>query len=230
MRVLIIEDNPDIAANLGDYLEDHGHTVDFAGDGVTGLHLAVVNNFDAIVLDLALPGMDGLEVCRKLRAEAGKDTPVLMLTARDRLEDKLAGFETGADDYLVKPFELQEVEARLKVLASRGRRRSPRELKVGDLSYNLDTLNVKRGDTEIYLNPIGLKLLQCLMEASPNVVSRADLELEVWGEEMPDSDSLRVHIHSLRSAIDKPFGSNMIQTRHGIGYRLVDPDAVSSQA
>ncbi|MCW8873469.1 response regulator transcription factor [Pseudomonadota bacterium] len=230
MRVLIIEDNPDIAANLGDYLEDHGHTVDFAGDGVTGLHLAVVNSFDAIVLDLALPGMDGLEVCRKLRSEAGKDTPVLMLTARDRLEDKLAGFDTGADDYLVKPFELQEVEARLKVLSSRGRRRSPRELKVGSLVYNLDTLNVKRGDTEIYLNPIGLKLLQSLMEASPNVVSRADLELEVWGEEMPDSDSLRVHIHSLRSAIDKPFGSNMIQTRHGIGYRLVDPDAVSPQA
>ena len=230
MRVLIIEDNPDIAANLGDYLEDHGHTVDFAGDGVTGLHLAVVNDFDALVLDLALPGMDGLEVCRKLRLEAGKDTPVLMLTARDRLEDKLAGFDTGADDYLVKPFELQEVEARLKVLAARGRRRSRRELKVADLVFNLDTLSVRRGGKEIYLNPIGLKLLQCLMEASPNVVSRADLELDVWGEEMPDSDSLRVHIHSLRSAIDKPFASNMIQTRHGIGYRLVDPDAVPSQA
>jgi DNA-binding response OmpR family regulator len=228
MRVLIIEDNPDIAANLGDYLEDNDHTVDFAGDGITGLHLAVVNDFDAIVLDLALPGMDGLEVCRKLRTEAGKDTPVLMLTARDRLEDKLAGFDTGADDYLVKPFELQEVAARLKVLAGRGRRKSRRELCVGDLTYNLDTLNVSRGSTEIYLNPIGLKLLHCLMEASPNVVSRAELEMEVWGEEMPDSDSLRVHIHSLRSAIDKPFGSNMIQTRHGIGYRLVDPDAVSS--
>jgi DNA-binding response OmpR family regulator len=228
MRVLIIEDNPDIAANLGDYLEDHGHTVDFAGDGITGLHLAVVNEFDSIVLDLALPGMDGLEVCRKLRTEAGKDTPVLMLTARDRLEDKLAGFDTGADDYLVKPFELQEVEARLKVLAARGRRRNRRELKLGDLKYNLDTLDVSRGEQEIYLNPIGLKLLHCLMEASPNVVSRADLEMEVWGEEMPDSDSLRVHIHSLRSSIDKPFGSNMIQTRHGIGYRLVEPDAVSS--
>ena len=101
MRILIIEDNPDIAANLGDYLDELGHTVDFAGDGITGLHLAIVNDFDAIVLDLALPGMDGLEVCRKLRQEAGKNTPVLMLTARDRLEDKLAGFETGADDYLV---------------------------------------------------------------------------------------------------------------------------------
>ncbi len=228
MRVLIIEDNPDIAANLGDYLEDHGHTVDFAGDGITGLHLAIVNEFDSIVLDLALPGMDGLDVCRKLRTEAGKDTPVLMLTARDRLEDKLAGFETGADDYLVKPFELQEVEARLKVLAGRGRRRNTRELKVGDLKYNLDTLNVSRGDEDIYLNPIGLKLLHCLMEASPNVVSRAELEMEVWGEEMPDSDSLRVHIPSLRSAIDKPLGSNLIQTRHGIGYRLVKPDAISS--
>jgi len=228
MRILIIEDNPDIAANVGDYLEDQGHTVDFAGDGVTGLHLAVVGDFDAIVLDLALPGMDGLEVCRKLRTEAEKDTPVLMLTARDRLEDKLAGFETGADDYLVKPFELQEVAARLKVLTARGRRRARRELKVGDLRFNQDTLSVTRGGQEIYLNPIGLKLLQCLMKASPNVVSRAELEMEVWGEEMPDSDSLRVHIHSLRSAIDKPFGSQMIQTRHGIGYRLVDPDAVSS--
>ena len=230
MRVLIIEDNPDIAANLGDYLEDLGHTVDFAGDGITGLHLAVVNNFDSIILDLALPGMDGLEVCRKLRQEAGRDTPVLMLTARDRLEDKLAGFDTGADDYLVKPFELQEVAARLKVLASRGRRRAQRELTVGDLRYNLDTLNVTRDGQEIYLNPIGLKLLQCLMDASPNVVSRAELETEVWGEEMPDSDSLRVHIHSLRSAIDKPFNSNMIQTRHGIGYRLVASDAVPTPA
>jgi len=222
MRVLIIEDNPDIAANIGDYLEDLGHTVDFAGDGITGLHLAVVNEFDAIILDLALPGMDGLDVCRKLRQEAAKDTPVLMLTARDRLEDKLAGFETGADDYLVKPFELQEVAARLKVLSNRGRRRTRRELKVGELIYNLDTLSVKRQDQEIHLNPIGLKLLHCLMDASPNVVSRAELEMEVWGEEMPDSDSLRVHIHTLRSAIDKPFDSNMIQTRHGIGYRLVE--------
>ena len=230
MRVLIVEDNPDIAANLGDFLEDHGHTVDFAGDGVTGLHLAVVNDFDAIVLDLALPGMDGLELCRKLRGDAGKDTPVLMLTARDRLQDKLSGFETGADDYMVKPFELQEVEARLKVLASRGRRRVRRQLQVGDLVFNLDTLAVVRRGVDIYLNPIGLKLLQSLMEASPNVVSRNDLEMEVWGEEMPDSDSLRVHIHSLRSAIDKPFGSSMIQTRHGIGYRLVESSAISAPA
>lgn len=226
MKVLVIEDNPDIAANIGDYLEDRGHVVDFAGDGVTGLHLAVVNEFDAIVLDLMLPGMDGLDVCKKLREEARKNTPVLMLTARDTLEHKLKGFKTGADDYMVKPFELQELEARLEVLVRRGRAVQDRVLTIADLEYNLDTLEIKRGDTSIKLNPTGLKLLQRLMEASPWVVPRQELELRVWGEELPDSDSLRVHIHSLRNAIDKPFDKPLIHTRHGIGYRIYDPDAV----
>ena len=227
MRVLVIEDNSDIAANLGDFLEDRGHTVDFAADGVTGLHLAVVNEFDAIVLDLNLPGMDGLEVCRKLRQEAHKQTPVLMLTARDSLDQKLVGFESGADDYLVKPFALQEVEARLAVLARRGKGPGPRVLKVADLEFNLDTLEVHRQGRSLTLNPTALKILQSLMEASPSVVTRQDLESAVWGEELPDSDSLRVHIHGLRAAIDKPFDKPLIQTRHGIGYRLADLDAVS---
>jgi DNA-binding response OmpR family regulator len=226
MRILIIEDNRDIAANLGDFLSDRGHEVDYAYDGVTGLHLAIVNEFDAIVLDLALPGMDGLEVCRKLREEVRKGTPVLMLTARDQLEDKLAGFDSGADDYLVKPFELREVEARLEVLARRGLRVKPRELKVADLEYNLETYTVRRAGKKLDLNPIGLKLLEKLMSASPAVVTRRELEHHVWGEELPDSDSLRVHIHTLRSLIDKPFGSHLIQTRHGIGYCLVPPDEV----
>lgn len=228
MRILIIEDNRDIAANLGDFLSDRKHEVDYAYDGVTGLHLAVVNEFDAIVLDLALPGMDGLEVCHKLREDGRKDTPVLMLTARDQLDDKLTGFESGADDYLVKPFELREVEARLQVLARRGQRVKPRELKVADLEYNLETLTVRRADKPIDLNPIGLRLLEKLMSASPAVVTRRELEHHVWGEELPDSDSLRVHIHSLRAAIDKPFGRPLIQTRHGIGYCLVAPDEVSA--
>lgn len=226
MRILVIEDNSDIAANIGDFLEDKGHVVDFAGDGVTGLHLAVVNDFDVIVLDLMLPGMDGLDVCRKLREEARKDTPVLMLTARDTLDQKLSGFERGADDYMVKPFALQELEARLQVLHRRGRAKRDRVLTISDLEFNLDTLTVVRAGQQVNLNPTGLKLLQRLMEASPWVVSREELELRVWGEELPDSDSLRVHIHSLRSAIDKPFDTPLIQTRHGIGYRLVDPNAV----
>ena len=226
MRLLVIEDNRDIAANLGDYLEDRGHTVDYAADGVTGLHLAVVNDFDAIVLDLNLPGIDGIEVCRKLRMEGRKQTPVLMLTARDSLESKLAGFESGADDYLVKPFALQEVEARLQVLARRTKTNLSRTLSIADLEFNLDTLEVRRGGESIQLNPTALKILQALMEASPSVVTRNELETRVWGEELPDSDSLRVHIHGLRAAIDKPFPAALIQTRHGIGYRIVDPDAV----
>jgi len=227
MRVLVIEDNNDIATNIGDFLEEKGHVVDFAGDGVTGLHLAVVNDFDAIVLDLTLPGMDGLEVCRKLRQEARKQTPVLMLTARDALDHKLSGFDSGADDYMTKPFALQELEARLTVLARRGKGQQSRVLQVADLSFNLDTLTVSRAGKHIPLNPIGLKLLQHLMEASPSVVTRQELESRVWGEELPDSDSLRVHIHGLRAAIDKPFGKPLIQTRHGIGYRMVDPDAAT---
>jgi DNA-binding response OmpR family regulator len=230
MRILIIEDNRDIAANLGDYLSDRGHEVDYAYDGISGLKLAMSSEFDAMVLDLALPGMDGLEVCRKLREEGRKETPVLMLTARDQLDDKLAGFDSGADDYLVKPFELREVEARLEVLARRGQRVAPRELAVADLHFDLETLTVTRAGHKIDLNPIGLKLLEKLMSASPAVVSRAELEHHVWGEELPDSDSLRVHIHSLRAAIDKPFDQPLLTTRHGIGYSLVDPDAASKPA
>ncbi len=228
MRLLVIEDNRDIAANLGDFLEDRGHTVDYAADGVTGLHLAVVNDFDAIVLDLNLPGIDGIEVCRKLRMEGRKQTPVLMLTARDSLESKLAGFESGADDYLVKPFALQEVEARLQVLARRTKSNVSRILNIADLEYNLDTLEVHRAGESIQLNPTALKILQALMESSPSVVTRTELETKVWGEELPDSDSLRVHIHGLRAAIDKPFPTPLIQTRHGIGYRIVDPDALQA--
>jgi len=227
MRILVIEDNPDIASNIGDYLSDRGNVIDFAGDGITGLHLAVVNDYECIVLDLMLPGMDGLEVCRKLRQEARKHTPVLMLTARDALPQKLAGFETGADDYMVKPFALQELEARIQVLVRRSKPQQARILAVADLSYNLDTLVVVRQGKNIQLNPIALKILQCLMEASPSVVTRQELEMRVWGEELPDSDSLRVHIHTLRAAIDKPFDKPLIQTRHGIGYRLVDPEAAS---
>ncbi len=230
MRVLIIEDNRDIAANLGDFLSDRGHEVDYAYDGVTGLHLAIVNEFDCLVLDLSLPGMDGLEVARKLRQDVRKETPILMLTARDQLEDKLAGFDSGADDYLVKPFELKEVDARLAVLARRGKRIKPRELKVEDLEFNLETLTVRREGKRVDLNPIGLRLLEKLMSASPAVVTRRDLEHHVWGEELPDSDSLRVHIHSLRSAIDKPFSFPLIHTRHGIGYCLSGPDEVSQKA
>lgn len=120
MRILIIEDNRDLASNMFDFLEAKGHTVDAAGDGITGMHLALVNHYDAIILDVMLPGMDGITLCKKLRHEGGKNTPILMITARDSLDDKILGLEAGADDYLVKPTELREVELRLRVLNRRG--------------------------------------------------------------------------------------------------------------
>ena len=224
MKILVVEDNTDIAANIVDYFEDREHIVDYAGDGITGLHLAVTNDFDVIVLDLMLPGMDGLDLCKKLRTEAKKNTPIIMLTARDTLEQKLEGFEFGADDYMVKPFALQELEARVAVLGSRQKEKINRELHVSDLEYNLNSLTVKRAGQSLKMNPTGLKLLKILMEASPYVVPREELEIKVWGEEMPDSDSLRVHIHGLRAIIDKPFDKALIHTRHGIGYHVSDPD------
>jgi len=222
VRILVIEDNSDIAANLGDYLEDRGHTVDFAADGVTGLHLAVVHEFDAIVLDLNLPGMDGIEVCRKLRNEARKQTPVLMLTARDSLDNKLAGFDSGADDYLIKPFALSELAARIEAVMRRAQGGGRRALQVGDLSYDLDTLEVTREGKLLKLNPVGLKLLAVLMQKSPHVLRREILEEALWGDDCPDSDSLRSHVHQLRQVIDKPFDKPLLHTVHGVGYRLAE--------
>ena len=223
MRILVIEDNPDIAANLGDYLEDRGHAVDFAADGVTGLHLAVVHEFDAIVLDLNLPGMDGLEVCRKLRNEARKQTPVLMLTARDTLDEKLTGLSSGADDYLTKPFAIQELEARLRALIRRERRQVGSEvLKVADLVLDPASLRVTRAGTELQLSPIGLRLLTILMRESPRVVSRQEIEREIWGNALPDSDTLRSHLYNLRKVIDKPFGKSLLHTVQSAGYRIAD--------
>jgi len=205
------------------YLEHRGYVLDYAADGVTGLHLAVSNNYDVIVLDLMLPGMDGLDVCAKLRTEARKDTPVLMLTARDTLQDKVAGLDTGADDYLVKPFEIQELEARLRALIRRHQGGSVSEtFHVADLELDTGTLVVRRAGQELSLPPIGLQLLTQLMRASPRVVSRRDLERQVWGDVLPDSDTLRSHLYNLRKVIDRPFEKQLLHTVQGAGYRIAE--------
>lgn len=226
MRVLIIEDNRDLASNMFDFLETKGHVVDAAGDGITGMHLALVNEYDAIVLDLMLPGMDGITLCRKLREEGGKDTPVLMITARDSLEDKIAGLEAGADDYLVKPAELREVELRLRVLFRRGgdHTQKQKKLTVEDLTLDPFTCSVRRGTKAIELPPIPYRILEILMSRSPQVVNREDIEHIVWGEGRPDSDSLRAHVHLLRELIDKPFEKKLLRTMRGFGYQVVSPD------
>ncbi|MBS0571326.1 MAG: response regulator transcription factor [Proteobacteria bacterium] len=224
--ILLIEDNRGIAEMVGEFLERRGYGLDYAGDGVTGLHLAVSNSYDVIVLDLMLPGMDGLDLCRRLRREAKKSTPVLMLTARDTLEDKLTGLDAGADDYLVKPFEIRELEARLRALIRRDRRQvSAQTLRVADLVYDTASVRVTRDGQDLQVSPIGLKLLSILMRESPRVVSRADIEREVWGDLLPDSDTLRSHLYNLRKIIDKPFQRPLLHTIHSAGYRLADLDA-----
>lgn len=225
MRILLIEDNRDLAANIGEFLESKGHVLDFAADGVTGLHLASVNDYQAIVLDLMLPGIDGLDVCRRLREDARKITPVLMLTARDTLEDKLAGFKAGGDDYLVKPFSLLELEARLEALLKRTQMGAhQRALKVADLEFDLDTLVVKRSGKPVSLTPVARKILGVLMRAHHRVVTRAEIEQEIWGDDPPDGDVLRAHIYAIRNAIDKPFDAKLLHTIHGSGYRLAPDD------
>jgi DNA-binding response OmpR family regulator len=224
--ILLVEDHNDIAEMVTAYFENRGFSVDYAADGVTGLHLAVSNSYDAIILDLMLPGMDGTDVCRKLRTEARRDTPVIMLTARDTIDDKITGLETGADDYLVKPFDIQELEARVRSLIRRHKGEIAKEIyTIGDLTVDTATLSVKRAGKELNMTPTGLKILTVLMRASPAVVSRREVERQVWGDILPDSDTLRSHLYNLRKVIDKPFDKQLLQTIQGSGYKIVDPDA-----
>jgi DNA-binding response OmpR family regulator len=221
MNVLLIEDHRDIAANIAEYFEARGNDVVHAFDGEAGLDLAQRNDYDAIVLDLMLPGVDGISVCRRLRAEQGTRVPILMLTAKDLVADKVEGFEAGADDYLVKPFSLAELDVRLKALIRRTRpAETPRTLTVGDLKFDLDTLEAERGGTAIKLNPTTRRILVVLMQNANRVVTRAELEKELWGEQPPEGDFLRAHMHALRTAIDKNYPEKLLHTVHGIGYRI----------
>jgi len=218
MRLLIVEDNSDILSNIIDYFEAAGAVVDSARNGPGGLHLALTEHYDLIVLDIMLPGMDGYQVCRSLR-EGGCQVPVIMLTARDALDDRLQGLRSGADDYLVKPFALAELEARAQAVLRRTRGASQR-LQVADLILDLDTWRASRAGQPLRLNPACLKLLEVLMRKSPGVVRREALETALWGDDPPASDSLRSHLHLLRQAVDKPFPRPLLHTVHGVGYRL----------
>lgn len=222
MRILVVEDNRNLVANLFDHFERLGHELDAAPDGPTGLHLASTQRYDAIVLDWGLPRMDGCEVLKRLR-EAGRDVPVLMLTARDEIPDKVAGFRAGADDYLTKPFDLRELEVRLDALAARAQGRGRgRVLEVADLRLDLATLEANRGGRPIHLYPACRRLLEVLMAASPAAVPRQRLEEALWGHDPPDRDMLRSHIYELRQSVDGPFERKLIHTLPRVGYRLAE--------
>ena len=220
LRVLLVEDEHDIAANVWDFLERRGYVVDHCADGASGLARAVQGGFDVVVLDLGLPRLDGLDLCRRLR-EGGHGVPVLMLTARDTLDDKLRGFAEGADDYLVKPFALAELEARLRAVARRGRPSGP--LACGPLAYDPRTLAAQREGRRIPLTRLQGALLEALLREAPRIVPHARLIELAWGAAGADMAALQTQVYELRALVDRPFASPLIQSVRGVGYRLVAP-------
>ncbi|MGC1329229.1 response regulator transcription factor [Pseudomonas sp.] len=224
MRILVIEDDLVILDNITRYLSRRGYIVDCAENGAQGLDMARGGDFDLIVLDLMLPRLDGYSLCRQLREEGGRRIPVIMVTARDTLENRLEGFEAGADDYLVKPFALAELAARVNAVLLRASPPHPTVLQVADLCLDTATMALSRAGQALKLPPAPLRLLTALMQASPAVLARRKLEELLWSDSPPDSDSLRTHIHQLRHVVDKPFALPLLRTVHGIGYRLSADD------
>lgn len=220
LDILLVEDNADLAGNIIDYLEAAGHRLHYAPDGVSGLREALIAPIDVVLLDLALPGRNGLDVCTEIRRLSDRRLPILIMTARDALDDKLAGFAHGADDYLVKPFPLAELAARVSALGQRPNLGQPHRLEIGSLIIDRQARLATRDGKPLRLSPLLWKLLLILAEAAPHPVSRTDATLRLWGEDPPSSDSLRAHIHLLRQIIDKPFDTPLIETVHSVGFRL----------
>ncbi|WP_421569682.1 response regulator transcription factor [Stenotrophomonas sp. PD6] len=223
VRALFVEDNPALLASIFAFLDGPAFVLDAAPDGPSGLTLASTGNYDVIVLDWMLPRMDGIEVLQRLRAR-GEDVPVLMLTARDQLESRLAGFGAGADDYLAKPFSMEELQARIVALSFRrlGRKQV---LRVGGLTFNLLTQEITRDGRELKLYSGSRAILEVLMRESPHVVPRERLEFAIWGDDVPDKDMLRTHVYELRRRLDLPGAPRMLQTISKRGYRLVGEHA-----
>lgn len=220
LQILIIEDQLDIARNIADYLEAKGHVLDFATQGQQGLDLALSNHYDLLILDLNLPIMDGLVVCQQVRANSSRHIPILMLTARDSIDDKVSGFTVGADDYLTKPFSLQELEVRCLALSRRHALQTEAVVNIGPLQLDKKRKTVHRDGQLLALHSMGYRILTVLIEAYPQVVSRSQLSQQLWGDEPTESDALRSHIYQLRTVLDKPFTCALLKTRHGVGFVL----------
>lgn len=220
LHVLLVEDQLSIAKNIAEYMEAKGHVFDFATQGLQGVELALEHHYDLIILDLNLPVMDGLKVCENLREKSDRHIPILMLTARDSIEDKVSGFTAGADDYLTKPFSLQELEVRCLALSRRHLLQTSDTLTLGPLSIDRKRKQVTREGQLLELHTMGFRILTVLAEAYPQVVTRSALSQKLWGDDPTESDAMRSHIYQLRRAMDKPFDYSLLKTVHGVGFTL----------
>lgn len=220
LTVLLVEDTLAIATEVCDYLEEQGVQVDFAATGRHGLQLAQEQNYDVVILDVMLPDMTGIQVCESIKLTCDPVPPVLLLTARDSISDKSVGFAAGADDYLTKPFDLQELYLRCQALARRQQLHQAQTVKIGELEVNERQQWAQREGQVLKLSSTDFAILLLLVRAFPNAVSRQQVISKIWGDDMPDSDVLRSHIYTLRQALDKPFATPMLATLHGVGFRL----------
>ena len=227
MKILLIEDNHNLALNVTQYFESKNYVTDYAADGITALNLALSQTYDVILLDIMLPGLDGFSLCQKLRDSKGLGAPIIMLTARDTEQDKLKGFSVGTDDYLVKPFSLSELEARIIALVRRAKHGSmdDEDLVVADLVYSPATMSFKRGEVRLSIKPVPRKILVLLMQNANHVVTRREIEREIWNDEPPDSESLRSHIYAIRKELNKNNSLNLLHTIRGTGYILAESGA-----
>jgi DNA-binding response OmpR family regulator len=219
-RVLVVEDHAPLREQITTLLQAAGQRVDEASDGRIALALALASPPDVLVLDLGLPGLSGLELCRRLRAQAAQPVPVLMLTARDSLPDKLAGFDAGADDYLIKPFAGDELLARVQALARRAGAGRDFRLHIGPLAIDRRSREAWRDGQRLVLPPTAFAILLLLAEAWPRALTRSELIRRLWDSDPPESDPLRTHLYQLRQQLDKPFATPMLYTVHGVGMRL----------
>jgi DNA-binding response OmpR family regulator len=221
VRILLVEDEPDAARMLAKGLREHAYAVDVAADGDAAVYQSSITDYDAVVLDVMLPGTSGLQVCRELRRR-GSAVPVLMLTARDGVEDRIAGLDSGADDYLPKPFDFGELLARLRAVIRRGARPPlPATIEVGDLLLNTAARQVYRSSRPVSLTAREYALLEYLAHHAGSVVSRADIAEHVWDEHYdPLSNVIDVYVQRLRRKVDRPGEESLIRTRRGEGYQL----------
>ncbi|AUN94688.1 response regulator transcription factor [Pseudazoarcus pumilus] len=223
-RVLIVEDQSALAANLEEFFDAADYTLDFAADGLTALHLLATQQYDVVVLDVMLPAVSGFEICRRIREDLRSKVPVIFMTARGQLNDKEEGFGVGGDDYLVKPFALRELQLRIDALARRDTGGRDGVLHAGRVSFDPDTLIARvAGRGEVMLGGTAARIFERLVREHPRIVTHEALSTAIWGTDDGDPHTLRTHIYVLRRTLDAAFGASLVDTVHGRGYRLVEP-------